>query len=77
MLAFACLFICRRMGVERIVSMLHYLPWPYLILLSAVHFAASMLTALWVMGAVRRQVFPFAGQRYDLKLDDTDWEVSE
>lgn len=76
-LAFACLFICRRMRVERIVSMLHYLPWPYLILLSAVHFAASMLTALWVMGAVRRQVFPFAGQRYDLKLDDTDWEVSE
>lgn len=75
-LAFAALFLCSRAGVQRIVSMLHYLPWPYLILLSAVHFAASLLTALWVMKAVRRQVYPFTGLRLDLKLDDTDREVS-
>ena len=74
-LAFIALFICGRAGVERIVSMLHYLPWPYLILLSAVHFTASLLTALWVMGAVRRQVYPFAGLRLDLKMENTDEEV--
>lgn len=74
-LAFAALFVCGRAGVERIVSMLHYLPWPCLILLSAVHFAASLLTALWVMSAVRRQVYPFAGIRHDLKMDEADEEV--
>ena len=74
-LAFAALFVCGRAGVERIVSMLHYLPWPCLILLSAVHFAASLLTALWVMSAVRRQVYPFAGIRPDLKMDEADEEV--
>lgn len=74
-LAFAALLVCGRAGVERIVSMLHYLPWPCLILLSAVHFAASLLTALWVMAAVRRQVYPFAGIRPDLKMDEADEEV--
>ncbi len=74
-LGYIALFLCRGLGVERIVSMLHYLPWPYLILLSAVHFAASLLTAWWIMGAVRRQVYPFAGLRPDLNLDGMEEEV--
>ena len=74
-LGYLALFLCSRAGVERIVSMLHYLPWPWLILLSAVHFAASFLTALWIMGAVRRQVYPFAGVKPDLNLDGMEEEV--
>lgn len=74
-LGYLALFLCSRFGVERIVSMLHYLPWPYLLLLSAVHFAASLLTAWWIMGAVRRQVYPFAGQKPDLNLDGMEEEV--
>ena len=75
LLGYLALFLCSRFGVERIVSMLHYLPWPYLILLSAVHFAASLLTAWWIMGAVRRQVYPFAGQKPDLNLEGLEEEV--
>lgn len=75
LLGYLALLLCRSLGVERIVSMLHYLPWPYLILLSAVHFAASLLTAWWIMGAVRRQVYPFAGQQPDLNLDGMEEEV--
>ena len=75
LLGYLALFLCSRFGVERIVSMLHYLPWPYLSLLSAVHFAASLLTAWWIMGAVRRQVYPFAGQKPDLNLDGLEEEV--
>jgi hypothetical protein len=74
-LGYIALFLCGRLGVERIVSMLHYLPWPYLILLSAVHFAASFLTAWWIMGAVRRQVYPFAGHKPDLNLNGMEEEV--
>lgn len=74
-LGYLALLLCSRFGVERIVSMLHYLPWPYLLLLSAVHFAASLLTAWWIMGAVRRQVYPFAGQKPDLNLDGMEEEV--
>ena len=74
-LGYLALFLCSRLGVERIVSMLHYLPWGWLLLLSAVHFAASFLTAWWIMGAVRRQVYPFAGIKPDLNLNGMEEEV--
>ena len=51
-------------------------PWQgWLLLLSAVHFAASFLTAWWIMGAVRRQVYPFAGIKPDLNLNGMEEEV--
>ena len=75
-LAAVAVILCGQLGVERIVSVLHYLPAPYVILISAVHFAAGLITALWIMGAVRRQVYPFTGRRPDLNMDGLEEEVS-
>ena len=76
LLAVLAVALCSRMGVERIVSVLRYLPLPYVLLISAVHLAAALLTAWWIMGAIRRQVYPFTGRRPDLNLDGLEEEVS-
>lgn len=62
--------LCQTMGVARIVSILHYLPVPYLFLLWGVHFTASILVAVWVAHALRRQVYPASGVGADLAMDE-------
>lgn len=67
LLGFAALALCAGLGVERIVSIQRYLPPVYVALLSGVHLLACLLTALWMMRSLRRQVYPFAASEPDLK----------
>ena len=67
LLGFGALSLCASLGVERIVSIQRYLPPAYVALLSGVHLLACLLTALWMMRSLRRQVYPFAASEPDLK----------
>lgn len=73
-LALAALLVCGGLGVERVVSILRYLPLPWALLLSAVHLAAGVLAGLWAASSVRRKVYPFTGHRPDLDLGELDDE---
>lgn len=57
-------------GVERIRELLSYLPPVYVMLLSAVHIAASALSTIWIIKALGRQVYPLSGKFEDIALDD-------
>ena len=41
----------------------------------AVHLAASLLTCIWISGALRRAVYPVTGIRADLDMDDEEVEA--
>lgn len=64
------ILICRGAGVERIVSIMRYLPLGYWLLLSGVHLAVSLLGALWIMGGIARQVYPLSSKRGDLEFEE-------
>ncbi len=67
---FAGLWYCNQAGVERIVSIIRYLP-PYLMaLLSAVHLAAALVGAWWICRTVRKRVYPMFVRSDDLTLDE-------
>lgn len=70
--AFAVLAValCSILDAERIVSILRYLPAPYLLVTWVIHFAASLLTTLWIADALRRQVYPVTGGGIDLEMDE-------
>ena len=72
----AAIWACGKGGVERIAEILRYLPPKYIAILSGVHLAAALAAALWVIHALRKQVYPFAGSFSDIQLD-TDKEVSQ
>lgn len=70
------IWLCGKGGIQRIEQILRYLPPKYILLLSAVHLAASLAAALWVMGALKKQVYPLAGSFSDLNLD-TEKEAAQ
>ena len=61
--------------IERIVHVLRYLPWGYLLVLSAVHLAGALAAAVWVVRAVIKQVFPLSGKQSDLPLEEEEAAV--
>ena len=69
-MGFAALWCCNRLGVERIVSIVRYLPPLLMVLLSAVHLIAALLGALWTARALQKRVYPMFVRRDDLKLDE-------
>ena len=69
-LAVLAVLLCGTLGVERIVSVLRYLPGPYVLLIWVVHFGAALLTSLWVNRAMKRQVYPVTGSGTDLAMDE-------
>ena len=70
------IWLCGRCGVTRIAEILRYLPPKYIALLSAVHWAAALVAALWVMTNLKKQVYPMAGSFSDLDLD-TEKEAAQ
>lgn len=72
--AVAGIWLCGQAGVRRIVDVLRYITAPEVAAISAVHFAACLAAAFWVMGNLRRQVYPFAATEYDLDMG-TEVEV--
>lgn len=69
LIGLAAVFISGQLGFERIVSMLHYLPWLYFVLLSLVHWLSIGAAYLWVRQTLKKQVYPLSGYRGDLELD--------
>ena len=69
-LAVLVVFLCKTFSVERIVSILHYLPAPCILATWAVHLSTSLLTVLWITSALRRQVYPATGAAADLDMDE-------
>lgn len=75
LLGLGAIALCGRLGVERIIHLLRYLP-PYLFgVLSLVHLAASMLCALWIAHSMGKQVYPLGERHYDLALEDDGKEA--
>ena len=66
----AAVWMCGCNGVKRIEEMLRYLPLPYVLVLSGVHLAASLLSALLVIRNMEKQVYPLAGKNRDLNLEE-------
>ena len=62
------IWLCGLGGIERIRELLRWLPPPYVLLLSGVHLAASLLAAAWAVRALARQVYPLTGKYSDLAL---------
>lgn len=69
-IGFAALYYCYHTGVERIVSIIRYLPPSLMLLLSAVHLAAALLGILWTAHALQKRVYPMFVRRDDLQLDE-------
>lgn len=68
-LAFGSTLLCGLWGVERIESILRYLPAGKWLVLSGVHLALSLFTGWIVMNAMAKKVYPQTGERGDLELD--------
>lgn len=59
-----------KLGIERIAHVTRYLPLSYILVLSVVHLLATVISAALVMGALRKQVYPFAARETDLALGE-------
>ena len=67
---FAALQYCSHIGIERIVSILRYLPAELMALLSGVHLAAAMVAAMIIGGAVRKRIYPLVKKQDDIRLEE-------
>ena len=70
------IWICGSSGIQRIEEILRYLPAKYIALLMGVHLVASLIAALWVMLALKKQVYPLAGKYTDINLDSYEQEAT-
>ena len=73
-LAAACIYLCGKWEIQRILAVLRYITPIGVAAISAVHAVACILAALWVMRHLRKQIYPFAAVEYDLDLG-TEVEV--
>lgn len=64
------IWLCGQRGVERIEDMLQYLPPAYILLLSAVHLAASLLAMIFVIRSLDKHVYPMAWKNRDLVMEE-------
>ncbi len=74
-LSIAALAVCDHMGVERIVSIVRYLPPVRMVLLIAVHLLISLLAAWLIMRSLRKNVYASTRSDMDLPMDETEGEV--
>lgn len=66
------IFLCCQKGVERIISIVRYLPGSLMVLLSCVHLAAALLATLWLGKVIRKRVFPESARKDDLAIDEEE-----
>ena len=59
-------------NVERIVSVLIYLPLNYILLLIGIHDVVSLIGITWVLISLKKQVYPLAGNHTDLEMEETE-----
>lgn len=68
LMGMAGIFLCGQAGVSQIRAVLRYITVWHGVMLWAVHTVACVLTTLWMMHSLRRQVYPFAAVEYDLEM---------
>ena len=66
----AGIWICGTAGIQRIAHILKYLPVSYVAVLCAVHIVICVLSCLWVIRGLGKQVYPLAGKYGDLELEE-------
>lgn len=64
------ILICAQAGIERIQEIISYLPPIYILLLSFTHLVISALSAVWIIAALGRQVYPLSAKYEDLALTE-------
>ena len=67
-LALGGIYLCSQLEIERILAIVRYITLPEAYAIPGVHAAACILATLWVVGSLRKQVYPFAATEYDLDL---------
>lgn len=75
LLGAGAVFLCGRLGQPNVVQVLKYLTPVHWAVLSAVHILACLLTALWIMRALEKNVFPGGAPTPDLDWDAAGEEV--
>lgn len=68
----AGIYVGNSMGIERIVSLVRYLPAEKAVILFLTHLAAALIAAWWVMRTLRRNVYPFGQQKTDLNWKELE-----
>ena len=74
-LGLGAIFLCRGLEVRQVTQLLHYLPLAWGIALSLLHLCACLLTGLWTMKALERQVYPHSAATPDLDWSGFEQEV--
>ena len=67
--------LCAVGGMSQLVHILRYLPLSYRLALCLLHLGLSVITAVWTMKALQKQVFPRSGAQADLDWDAIGEEV--
>ncbi len=62
--------LCGQYRIEPILKLLRHITIPKLLLLFGVHLLASFFAALWILRALKKQVYPFTVLTPDLNMED-------
>ena len=72
LLAGLAIWVCVLQNVARIVNVLIYLPINYILLLLGIHDVVSLIGITWVLISLKKQVYPLAGNRTDLEMEEAE-----
>ncbi len=76
-LGFGGVFLLSELGIERVNAIMKYLPLPAILVLSVFHMIICMLTAVWIVKALRKNVFPKGTKKTDLSFEEIEEEEVE
>lgn len=71
-MGFGSILLCENRGVTRIVELMRYLPAVQFAVLSVVHLAASVVSALWIAHSLGQQVYPMARREMDMDFEEEE-----
>ena len=69
------IFLCRELGISQVGKLLHYLTPGWGAGLSLLHLCACIITGIWTMKALQRQVYPNSASVPDLDWGSFEGEV--
>ncbi len=73
-LGFGGVFLLSEFGIERVNAIMKYLPFSGILILSVFHIIVCMLTAVWIVAALRKNVFPKGTKKTDLSFEEIEEE---
>lgn len=72
LIAFFVILACNQMQVERIVHIVKYLPYTYVLVFMLIHLCTGLLSAFWVQRSIGKQIYPFSLHQADLQMDEEE-----